>query len=141
MNMKIPFTGGCYCGAIRYEVRKKPLMMFNCHCRACQKVSGAAYVPVVVVVSKAFKITQGTLKYHYTDTIGGEKHKRGFCGECGTRITGAEGDTPRPFLAITASSMDDPSQFEPTSDVFSEHAQPWDQMDPKSPKHPNYPPR
>ena len=36
-------TGGCACGAIRYEVTAEPIVTFNCHCRDCQKTTGGAY--------------------------------------------------------------------------------------------------
>src|SRR5690349_11055272 len=88
------FTGGCVCGAVRYECAGRPLAMFNCHCRTCQKVTGGAYTPVVLLSSKAFKVTQGALRYHFTERLNGSKHKRGFCAECGSRITGAEEEQP-----------------------------------------------
>ena len=42
--MKIPFTGGCVCRAIRYECSAEPIMMFKCHCRDCQQVTGGGFV-------------------------------------------------------------------------------------------------
>src|SRR5690242_19177243 len=125
-DLKLPLTGGCVCGAIRYEVSAAPLSMFKCHCRTCQMVSGGPFVPVVLLKSKAFKITKGALKYHHTEQITGHMHKRGFCGDCGTRLTGAESDKPRPWIAVTGSSLDDPSIFKPTCHIFASHAQPWD---------------
>ena len=136
-----PFSGGCYCGAVRYEVTARPIAMFNCHCRACQKITGGAYVPVVLVRTKTFKLTQGALRYHFTETIKGEPHRRGFCGDCGARLTGAETRLPSRWIGLTASSLDDPSAFRPEYDIFTSHAQPWDLMDPKRPKHEQYPPR
>ena len=118
-------------------------MMFNCHCLACQKVTGGPYVPVVIVPSKAFKVTQGALRYHFTKSVRGERHpnKRGFCPDCGTRITGGETNKPLPWLGITASSLDDPRWFRPQYDIFTTHAQAWDRMDSMLPKHELYPPK
>ena len=59
-------TGGCACGAIRYEVTGEPIVTFNCHCRDCQKTTGGAYTPVFYVPANAFKITKGTPKYFGT---------------------------------------------------------------------------
>src|SRR5213596_1551536 len=59
-------TGGCACGAIRYEVTAEPIVTFNCHCRDCQKTTGGPYTPVFYVPAKAFKITKGTPKYFGT---------------------------------------------------------------------------
>src|SRR5690348_147405 len=118
-----PFSGGCACGAVRYECTARPLAMFNCHCKTCQKVTGGAYTPVLIVPAKAFRMTQGTLRYHFTDRVGGGNHKRGFCGDCGSRITGAETDQPGRIVGITASSLDDSSWFKPQFDIFASHAQ------------------
>ncbi|PYJ25771.1 MAG: aldehyde-activating protein, partial [Verrucomicrobia bacterium] len=43
--MNIPFTGGCSCGAIRYECDAEPIMMFKCHCRDCQQGTGSEFAP------------------------------------------------------------------------------------------------
>src|SRR4051812_12912692 len=111
--------------------------MFKCHCRTCQMVMGGAFTPVGIVSAKAFKLTQGALKLHYTDKVtSGARHQRGFCAECGSRITGAETEgQPGRIMAVTASSLDDPSIFKPQMDIFVSHAQPWDLMDPALPKH------
>ena len=139
----MPFTGGCECGAVRYECSAEPLVMFNCHCRACQQVTGGPYVPVVVFPSKAFKITKGALRYHFTNSVRGERHpnKRGFCPDCGSRVTGGETNKPLPWVGVTAASLDDPSRFHAEYDIFTTHAQPWDLMDTKLPKHDQHRPR
>src|SRR5438477_11695732 len=86
--MSAPFTGGCACGAIRYEVSAEPIMMFNCHCRDCQRTTGGAFTPVVYVPAKAFKITKGSPRYYSTPSEMGGGNKRGFCRECGSRAFG-----------------------------------------------------
>ena len=85
--MKIPFTGGCVCGAIRYECSAEPIMTFKCHCRDCQQVTGGGFVAGLLVPASAFRLTKGQLRYHFTPSAAGGKHKRGFCAECGSRIT------------------------------------------------------
>lgn len=133
--MKIPFSGGCACGAIRYECTAEPIAMFKCHCRDCQRVSGGAYSPVVLVSSSAFKVTQGELRYHFTDSQRGGRHKRGYCVDCGSRLTGSPSDK----IGILAGSLDDPTVFRPSMDIFICDVQPWDRMDPDSLKHDDYP--
>jgi hypothetical protein len=60
--MTAPLTGGCTCGAVRYECTAEPVMAFNCHCRDCQRATGGAYVPAVVVPRNALRVT-GEVKY------------------------------------------------------------------------------
>jgi hypothetical protein len=141
MNMKQPITGGCVCGALRYEIKAEPTLMLKCHCRDCQHVTGSGYAPAFLVPADALRVTQGQLRHHLTSSIRRGKHKRGFCPECGSRITGGEfekGDSP--FVGVLASSLDDPSLFQPQMDIFVSDAQPWDQMDPAIPKFEQYPP-
>lgn len=137
--MKTPFTGGCLCGAIRYECAAEPTTMLNCHCRDCQRVTGGPYAAAVLLPAKAFKLTKGTLRYHVTPRSNGGQHKRGFCAECGSRITGGESDTPSSLIGVVAGSLDDPSWFQPSMDIFTSDAQPWDHMDPSLPKYEQYP--
>ena len=140
--IKTPFTGGCYCGAIRYECTAKSdeIQMLKCHCRDCQRISGGGYTPVVYVPKASFKITRGTPRYFNTDSeqSGPHTHKRGFCADCGSRLTGGEapGSTG---IGMTAGSLDDPGIFKPAMDLWVSDAQPWDLMDPKSAKFEKFP--
>src|SRR5262249_4887183 len=139
--VKTPFTGGCVCGAIRYECTAEPIMMFKCHCRDCQQVTGGGFVVGLLVPASAFRVTKGQLRYHFTPRAAGGKHKRGFCPECGSRITGGEFDqAPSGFVGITVGSLDDPGWFRPQMDFFVSDPQPWDHMDPAIPKYQLYPP-
>jgi len=131
------FTGGCVCGAIRYEVNAEPIMMFNCHCRDCQRTTGSAFTPVVYVPAKAFKITKGSPHYYSTPSDMAGHNKRGFCPECGSRLFGGASETGQ---GIAASSLDDPSLFKPEVHMWIADAQPWDHMDPDLPKSEKYPP-
>jgi hypothetical protein len=116
-------------------------MMFKCHCRDCQRVTGGGHVPGLLVPAAAFRLTKGQLRYHFTPSLAGGKHKRGFCPDCGSRLTGGESDErPSGFVGLTAGSLDDPSGFTPQMDFFVCDAQPWDKMDEHLPKYEQYPP-
>jgi hypothetical protein len=134
--MNVPFTGGCYCGAVRYECTAEPIMMFKCHCRDCQKLSGGGFSAAVYVPKRAFKVIKGTLRKHFTQSLATGRHERGFCADCGSRLTGGESEEG---IGITAGSLDDPSQFHVQVDMFAADAQPWDLMDPATPKFETYP--
>ena len=104
--MSTNFTGGCACGAIRYEVSAEPIVMFNCHCRDCQKTTGGPYTPVMYVPASAFTITKGTPKYYKTPSEMAGDNVRGFCPQCGSRLFGGLSDIGQ---GIAASTLDDPS--------------------------------
>ena len=116
-------------------------MMLKCHCRDCQHVTGDGFAAAVVIPAESFRITRGQLRYHFTESMARGKHKRGFCPECGSRITGAESEAgDSPYVGVLAGSLDDPSWFSPQMDIFVSDAQPWDQMDPAISKFEHYPP-
>ena len=133
--MAAPFSGGCTCGAVRYECSAEPLMMGNCHCRDCQRASGGPFVSIVAVPKDALKIT-GEVKYHEVKADSGDLIKRGFCGTCGSRLFGFPS---APFVGVSAGSLDDPSWYRPSFDIYTSSAQPWDYMNPELPKFPKMP--
>ncbi|HTD67979.1 MAG TPA: GFA family protein [Candidatus Limnocylindria bacterium] len=127
--MKTPFFGGCVCGAVRHECAAEPVEMFQCHSRDCQRASGGAGSCVVVLPAKSFKFTRGAPRHHFTTSAAGFQHKRGFCAECGSRLTGGENaEGTSPVVGINAASLDDPSWFRPQHNIITADAQPWDYM-------------
>jgi hypothetical protein len=133
-----PFSGGCACGAIRYESTAAPVMMLHCHCRDCQRASGGPFSAFVIVSSDAFRLTQGTPRYHASPSEAGGMTHRGFCSECGSPVAVKPDAVPQ-FVAIRAASLDDPSWFKPQVDVWTCDAVPGDFMDPALPKFDKYP--
>ena len=64
--MEPPYTGGCQCGAIRYEIAAKPITLYACHCTDCQKQSASAFGMTFRIHGDALKITAGTHFASYT---------------------------------------------------------------------------
>ena len=135
--MKIPFTGGCMCGAIRYECLVEPIFMGNCHCHDCQRATGTAFAAAILVPRDPVSIA-GEVKYYDIKGGSGQIISRGFCPNCGSRLFGKPA---RPeFLGIMAGSLDAPGDFNPTFDFHTASAQPWDCMNPDLLKFPQSPP-
>jgi len=136
--MPAALTGGCLCGAIRYESSAEPIRSFNCHCRDCQKATGGAFVPADMVPASALKIT-GQPKFHSVTANSRNIMTRGFCPKCGSRLF-ARTSHLLGFIGIYAGTLDDPSQHRPTVHFWTASAQPWDHMDPALQKLPGNPP-
>jgi hypothetical protein len=126
-------TGGCACGAIRYESNGEVLFAVNCHCRDCQHESGGAFVPVLGVSKAGFAVTRGTPREFGVKADSGAITLRLFCADCGSPLFGLPG-VASDMVTIRAGSLDDPSGFRPSQDIFVSSAQPWDCMDPSLPK-------
>ncbi len=127
--MSTAITGGCLCGAVRYECNAEPLFTGNCHYRDCQRASGGAYSPAMGVPIDALKIT-GEVKYFESRADSGHTVNRGFYPACGSRFFGKSAGMPG-ITAIMAGSLDDPSRFKPGMDIYTSSAQPWDHMNPQ----------
>lgn len=135
--MTTPFTGGCMCGAIRYECSAEPLAMGICHCRDCQRATGSAFAAALIVPRTALTIT-GEVKYYGVTGDSGNLVNRGFCPNCGSRLFGMPANPE--VISIQAGSLDDPSWFKPQAEIYVASAQPWDYMNPELPKFAKFPP-
>ena len=136
--MPAPFSGGCLCGAIRYECSMEPLATIKCHCRACQRNSGSGFAIVVAVSLAAVKLRQGTPERHVTQADSGNQVWREFCAECGSQLFAGNSANPD-FCGVKVGSLDDPSWVKPMADFWTDSVQPWDYLDPalmKIPKNP-----
>jgi hypothetical protein len=122
-------SGGCMCGAVHYETNADPVLMLNCHCRACQRSGGSAYAAIVVIPKDSLRLT-GELRYHRSVGDSGKAVERGFCLNCGSQITMRLERMPE-AIGLQAGSLADPSQFDPAMNVFTASAQPWDHINPE----------
>jgi hypothetical protein len=138
--MAVPFTGGCACGAIRYECTAEPLYMGNCHCRDCQRATGSAYFPAVGMAMTAFRLMIGTPAVYEKPADNGHTMRRMFCVQCGSPVF-LTNSARSNLVVLYAGSVDDPSWIRPTRDIYTASAQPWDHLDPTLPKFPQMPPR
>lgn len=119
-------SGRCLCGAVSYVATADPLVMLNCHCRDCQRASGSAYVPVVVVPIASFEV-KGELRFHESVGDGGNTVQRGFCPLCGSPVANTLSRVPN-IIGLMAGSLDDPSLHKPTMEIYTASAQAWDVM-------------
>jgi hypothetical protein len=130
------YTGGCQCGAIRFEALSDPLFAGHCSCRDCQKASGAGHSTIVAFPESALKVTGATTRY--TSAGGsGQPVTREFCAVCGSRLFSSRQSGA---VMVSASALDDPSLVTPQVAIFQRSAQPWDHVNPALPKFDTTPP-
>lgn len=105
----------------------------NCHCRDCQRETGSAYASVLAIRRATFRVTQGKPKYFEITADSGHTTTRAFCDNCGSPLFGLPGNS-HDMVTIRVGSLDDPSAFRPSQDIYTATAQPWDFMNPDLPK-------
>ena len=131
-------TGGCYCGEVRYEAEGAPILKAQCHCRACQHITGGAPNYFMLMPAAGFRVTQGEPKT-FTKPDKENAVTRAFCATCGTHLT-----TRRPGLdavILKIGTLDDPALYGgPMIAIFTEEEQAFHLVGPGVPKFEKLPP-
>ncbi len=132
MAVSVPCTGGCACGAVRYESSAAPLVTFRCHCRDCQRATGGPFAANVWFAASAFTFTTGEPKYYVVQSDMGSTVYHGFCPACGSPL-GMKTDAFAEVTGVRAASLDDASGLELVAEVWTCRAYPWDSLNPELP--------
>ncbi len=119
-----PFTGGCLCGAVRYSATGPALFGCLCHCRDCQRASGAGHVPIMGVTKAGFRLSGTPLVFV---SRGGSGHNavRNSCPRCGSLLFGTPEAAPD-LVTVYVGSLDAPEVLRPTEAIHTRSRQPWD---------------
>ena len=106
-------TGGCLCGAVRYEVQGHLRGVVNCHCTMCQRLHGA--FGAHSKSKKAYiKITEDKgLKWYATSG----RARRGFCGDCGSNLFWEP--VNQDATGIVVGSLDQPTHLKTIGQIFT----------------------
>ena len=129
--MNAGFSGGCLCGAVRYESSADAVIAGHCHCEHCRKTSGTGHGSHLGIPKDAFTVT-GEVRFYDAPTDSGNMVSRGFCPTCGSAIYSTNSGMPD-LVFPRASSLDDPEVFKPQVVVYTKRAASWDHMDPSLP--------
>lgn len=122
--MSAPYTGGCQCGAVRYEITGEPLTVYRCYCTDCQKQSGSAHGMSMLVPVEFFKLTKGALKSFEKIAESGRPASCYFCADCGSRIYNARTSAPA-WVVVKPGTLDDVSWVRPVGSMWTRSAPPF----------------
>jgi hypothetical protein len=120
MDEGIRFEGGCLCGRVRYRSERRPLDSGYCHCRICQRSTGAPVLAWAAFPVEAF-VYIGTTPSIYRSSARGQRE---FCAECGTQIAFREfsdGGT----VDVNFVTLDDPERLEPQYHIWTRSRLRW----------------
>jgi hypothetical protein len=118
------FSGGCYCGDLRYEVTSEVAMRAMCLCRECQRISGGGPNFSLTVPEEAFAYTSGIPRIFARNDID-RPVGREFCGTCGTHVA-VRSSRVAGHVIVKAGSLDDPAVYAmPAAAVYVSEAQPY----------------
>ena len=118
------FEGGCFCGAVRFQMRGRPMFIHACHCRDCQRQTGGPFAINGLIEADALTVTRGTAEVRSLPTDSGRPHDVAVCGQCGAALHSDYGrrDWLR-FVRIMA--LDEAARFQPDVHIFTRTKLPW----------------
>lgn len=124
-------TGGCLCGATRYEATGTPYHQTNCHCGMCRRAAGATYVTWFSVPRAEFRFTAATPAAYRSSAHA----TRRFCATCGTPLS-FESDKHPDEIDVTTCSLDTPEVLPPADQTRTATRLPWVTLEPGLPTFP-----
>lgn len=128
--------GGCLCGRVRFRLTGEPRDSGYCHCRMCQRNSGAPVVAWVTFPSAGFSWIAGRAKSYASSA----RARRQFCADCGSYLVFRSDDFPDE-VSINTASFDEPAAFPPRLHIFTLSRIPWFRTDDALPGYEGYGPR
>ena len=127
-------TGGCLCGEVRYRANGEPLWVVHCHCRWCQRVSGAAFLTCISFRAVDFEWVEGAPAIYKSSA----EVERGFCARCGSTLSFAR--PGKGEMDVFAGTLDNPQDFAPQEHIFTDHRLAWLHLDDGLPRHGRFAP-
>ena len=128
MNQK-PETheGGCACGHVRYAVYADPLIVHCCHCRMCQRQSGAAFAINALYEADRVELLRGEVDEVKTPSPSGKGQIIARCPKCRVAVWSNYhmGGLRERVRFIRVGSLDDPDRLPPDVHIYTSSKQPW----------------
>jgi hypothetical protein len=120
-------SGGCLCGAVRYESSADPMGGGHCYCIDCRRSSGTDRCSHFVVPKDAVTLVGDVATYDRAANSG-NLVTRAFCPRCGSPLFSTNSGNQH-LLFLRASSLDDPDLFRPQMIVFASRAPSWARLE------------
>lgn len=127
---RISAQGGCLCGNIRYQIDAQPIDAGFCHCRLCQRATGAPVVAWVTLPLEGFRYLQGSPAVFQSSSHSQREH----CAACGTALVFRKSVAPV-TLDVTLCSLDEPSLIKPQYHIWLESRVDWLHISDDLPQH------
>ncbi len=120
-------SGGCLCGAMRYQISGEPRFSPLCHCRMCQRWTGSAMLATVAFERDAVVFTKGEPRVYWSSDVS----ERGFCPECGSSLFTryASGGAFDGIIFVALGTLDDPEFVQPDVHYGAEAELSWMQRE------------
>ena len=130
--------GGCTCRIVRYRKTTKPMIVHCCHCRWCQRESGAAFALNAMIESDRVQLLDGEIEVIDTPTNSGKGQKISRCPKCRIALWSNYGGGGDAVRFVRVGTLDEPDHLPPDIHIFTASKQPWVVLPPDTPAVPEY---
>jgi hypothetical protein len=129
----VPFDGGCTCRAVRYRMTSMPLFVHCCHCRWCQRESGASFALNAIIESDRVALSCGEPDVVMTPSNSGRGQKIARCPACRIALWSNYAGAGDALRFVRVGTLDEPDRLPPDIHIFTASKQPWVVLPPQIP--------
>ena len=127
-NSVFPLDGGCDCGFVRYRMQTRPLFVHCCHCRWCQRESGASFALNAMIESDRVVILGAEPEIIDTPSNSGRGQKIARCPKCRIAVWSNYWGAGPVIRFVRVGTLDAPDHLPPDIHIFTASKQPWLQL-------------
>jgi len=125
--------GGCTCRFVRYRMATKPLFVHCCHCRWCQRESGASFALNAMIEADRVQLLQGEIEIVDTPSNSGKGQKISRCPRCRIAVWSNYAGGGNAIRFVRVGTLDAPDLLPPDIHIFTASKQPWVVLPPDTP--------
>ena len=133
-----PIEGGCDCRAVRYRMETAPLFVHCCHCRWCQRETGASFALNAMIETDRVTLLAGRPELVDTPSASGKGQKIARCLTCRIAVWSHYAGGGSAIAFVRVGTLDNPDILPPDIHIFTSTKQPWVVLPPATPAVPEY---
>ena len=125
--------GGCTCGAVRYRMTSEPMFVHCCHCRWCQRETGASFALNAMIEADRVILLRGSPEVVNTPSNSGKGQKIVRCPDCRIALWSNYAGSGDAVRFVRVGTLDEPDRAPPDIHIFTRSKQPWVVLPPGTP--------
>ena len=127
------FDGGCTCRGVRYRLTSAPLIVHCCHCRWCQRETGASFALNALIEASRVQLLQGEVEVVDTPSSSGKGQRIWRCPVCRIALWSNYGGAGDKVRFVRVGTLDEPDRWPPDVHIYTASKQPWVRLPPDTP--------
>ena len=128
-----PLDGACTCGFVRYRMASKPLFVHCCHCRWCQRETGASFALNALIEAERVRLLHGEVERVDTPSNSGKGQQIARCPKCRIAVWSNYAGAGDAIRFVRVGTLNEPDRLPPDIHIYTASKQPWVIIPPETP--------